>query len=142
MTQIIDFSKLFNLSYLTENPPVGTKFAIFLLVFFALAVIAGIVLSIIAEKKSFPKFYKKFLLRVSDFFIYVPIISIFLVLARMWGISGASKRIDLIVILTIWLIWFIYLVYYRLVILSKLWRIYYDRKRDERYLSNGRRKSS
>jgi len=136
---IVDFSKLTDISFLTENPTTPMKSAIFFLVFFTLSIIVAIVLSILAEKKNCPKFYKKYLLRFSDFFLYIPIVGIILVLTRIGGISGLDKRINLLILLALWLIWFIFMVYYRLFIVSALWAKYYTRQKQEGYLKNGKK---
>ena len=135
---IVDFAKLTDIKFLTENPTSPMKSAIFLLVVFVLAIIGSIILSIIAEKRSYPKFYKKYILRWSDSLLYIPIVAIIFVLSRVGGISGLDKRMNLLILLAIWLIWIIFMVYYRMFVVSKLWAKYETHRRQEGYLKNGK----
>ncbi len=136
--QIADFKNIFNLAYLNTTPTEPMKSAIFLLAFFAACLIFGVIYSVIVEKKTNPRFIKKFQRRIADFFIYIPVAMILLVLARIGLVATISKPIVLILAAAIWLIWLIFLIYYRLFVVSKLWKKYNIHRRQEGYLKNGK----
>jgi Na+/glutamate symporter len=135
--QIADFKNIFDLTYLNTNPTQPMKSAFFLLIFFVLCLIFGVVYSVIVEKRTNPRFIKKFQRRVADFFIYIPVASILLVLAHMGLIPTISKPIVLVLTMIIWLIWLLFLIYYRLFVVSKLWKKYKHHRRQEGYLKHG-----
>ena len=118
---------------MNESTPTQLRYALLLAVLIALITIAGIVLQIIADRRPYPKFYKKYLKRIGDFLIYIPIALIFFEAARLLGLEALSRRIIIVAIVIIWLIWFIYLIYYRLVYVKRLWGEYHALKRKEKY---------
>lgn len=128
----------FSLEYLNTNPTQPMKSAIFLLAFFIACLLFGMIYSVIVEKKTNPRFIKKFQRRIADFFIYIPIVMILLVLAHMGLVATISKPIVIMLAAAIWLIWLIFLIYYRLFVVSKLWKKYNTHRRQEGYLKNGK----
>lgn len=95
---------------------------------FAAIVIAGLIMQIIVEKRKYPKFYKRYLKRIGDWLIYMPLLIVFLLLARLFDIGGVDSRIYLAAALAIWLIWFLYLLYYRIVVVRRFWKLYREYK--------------
>jgi len=139
--KIFDFSKLFDWVYLTESPAANLRCGAVYLAILAVFIIGGLVIQIISARKKYPKFYKKFLKRLGDFFIYLPTLSIFFILARLSGISGLNKRVYLVSVILIWLIWFCLMIYYRLAVVSKMWLQYKTYKEEERYYQNVKAKN-
>jgi Na+/glutamate symporter len=136
--QILNYKNIFNLQYLNTNPTEPMKSAVFLLIFFCLCLIFGIIYSVIVEKRTSPRFLKKFQRMIADFFIYIPVVLILLILARIGLVVTISKPIVLLLALAIWLIWLIFLLYYRMFVVSKLWKKYNIHRRQEGYLKNGK----
>jgi len=126
--KIFDFHKFFNWSYLTKNPGSDLRYGSILISVFAAIVIAGLIMQIIVEKRKYPKFYKRYLKRIGDWLIYMPLLIVFLLLARLFDIGGVDSRIYLAAALAIWLIWFLYLLYYRIVVVRRFWKLYREYK--------------
>jgi hypothetical protein len=138
MSEIINLHKLFSWAYLTQTPSIQMRYSLIFTIILAIFLVFGGTLQIVNQRKIYPRFYKKFIKRIGDFFIYIPFILILLILARLGGVTVLSMRIYLVAILFIWLIWFFYLVYYRLVIIPAMWSKYKHRKREESYRKNGK----
>ena len=137
MSEIIDFTKLFNWDYLTQTPPLQMRHGLAFIIILAALIFFGAGLQIYNFKKTYPRFYKRFIKRLADFFLYMPFLLIMLILARLGGLSALSIRFYLVLFLAIWLIWFLFLVYYRLVIIPAMWLKYEHRKREESYVKHG-----
>lgn len=110
-------------------------------VFFALSMVASIVLHIATDKKKMPKFQKRFIRKISDFLLYIPTLFQFILLAIYAGIKSFSLPIYLFILGVIWLIWFFFLIYYRLVILREFWKLYLKQQEEEKYI-HGKGKTS
>lgn len=122
------------------TPPVKMQDSLIVIIILAAAIVFGAVLQYISVKKSYPRFYKRFLKRVGDLFLYIPFILVILILSRLGGLTALSSRLYLVVFIVIWLIWFCFLVYYRLVIIPAMWLKYEHRKREESYIKHGNKK--
>ena len=127
---------LFSWKYLTTPPSGNFRYPIPALVILLLLIGAGFALQIITEKKIAPRFLKKFRGYIANFLIYIPLVLIFLTLARISGISGMENPIWVAFTLGVWLIFFLYLIYYRLVVVKKMWIEYYKIKDEEKYTKN------
>lgn len=135
--KIFDFDKFFTWPYLTVSPSVNTRYLYVYFGFFALCVIAGIVLAIYLSRTRQPKFYKRFLYWVDSFLIYIPLALVLHLLLRLGGIEPFNNRLTGLVIVSIWLIWFLFLLYYLIVRLPKYFGLYVEEKRREKYFKNG-----
>jgi len=130
----------FNWKYLTSAPAQSFKYPIPTLTILLVCIALGFLTQFLTERKTAPKFYKKFLGSVANFLIYPPVILIFLVFAKIGGVAGVENTIWVAITLALWLIYFLYLIYYRLVVVAKLWRKYQEVKREEKYFKNGNSK--
>jgi Na+/glutamate symporter len=130
---VFDFKKFFALDYLNQSAPPRLRYALPIAIVIALISVAGIVMQVICDRRSYPKFYKRYLKRIGNFLIYIPIALILVEAARLLGLEGLNRRIVFVGLVAIWLIWLIYLIYYRLVYVNRLWGEYHALKRKEQY---------
>lgn len=134
---MINLKEIFTLEHLfspaTEPMPYGLYFFAVL----GLCLLFSIYLYFIAKKKPI-KFQKKFFKNIADALFYLPILMILYIFIRRGGLEIASQRIIFLVMAVLWLIWLGYLLYYRLAVISRLYLEYGKRKREEKYLRNGK----
>lgn len=101
---------------------------------FIVLIIASLVLYITVEKKKIPKFQKRFIRKVGDFLLYMPMLFLMIVLAVYAKVNSINLPIYVAILGVIWLIWLIFLIYYRLVIVREFWRLYFKQKKEEKYI--------
>jgi len=101
---------------------------------FIVSIIASLVLYIAVEKKKIPKFQKRFIRKIADFLLYMPILFLIIVSSVYAKINSIGLPIYVVILGVIWLIWLIFLIYYRLVIVSEFWKLYFKQKKDEKYI--------
>ena len=128
--------KLFSWKYLTTPPSGNFKYSIPTFVILLLMIGSGFALQIRTERKTTPRFQKRFLGYLAAFLIYIPLVLIFLALARIGGISGMDNPLWVAIALGLWLIFLVYLIYYRLVVVRKMWIKYYQIKNEEKYFKD------
>lgn len=134
---MIDFSKFFTYNHLFTTTTEPMKYVLYFFAVFGMALLTAIYLYFASGKKPI-KFQKTLYRRVADALFYLPILMILYLFIRRGGLEIASQRIIFVGLLFLWLIWLIYLLYYRLVIIKKLYLEYDKKKREERYLKNGK----
>jgi len=130
----VSIPQVFNWKFLTTPPTGSSKYGLVYIIILAVIIVGGLALQMITERRTYPKFYKKFLSRVGGFLIYMPTLLIFLQFIKISKINALTSPIYPVAIIAIWLIWFLYLIYYRIVIVRKFWTKYEDYKRQEKYL--------
>lgn len=97
-------------------------------------IVASIVCFIVADKKKLPKFQKRFIRKVGDFLLYIPILFSVVVLAVYAMIDSINLPIVIAILGLIWLIWLVFLIYYRIVVVREFWKLYYKQKKEEKYI--------
>lgn len=97
-------------------------------------VVASIVCFVTADKKKIPKFQKRFIRKVGDFLLYIPILFSVVVLAVYAMVNSINLPIYIAILGLIWLIWLVFLIYYRIVVISEFWKLYYKQKKEEKYI--------
>lgn len=132
-----NIKNFFSYNYLIATPSEPINYSLYIYILLALLVIGSLLLKLYLGRKVLPVFYKRFLRRISDAFLYMPIAVALFVAVRNTGIEGVSARLYLDLVLLIWLIWLGFLVYFRLVEIPVLWQEYKKKKREERYINHG-----
>jgi predicted ferric reductase len=133
--------KIFNWEFLKTPLSGPSQYGLVYIIILVIIVIFGLTFQTIIGRRTYPKFYKKFLYKIAAFLIYIPVILIFLNLIIISGINLLTNPIYSVATVAIWLIWFLYLVYYRVVIVKRYWVKYKTYKKEENYLKNGKTKS-
>lgn len=105
----------------------------FIFSFVVLAIVFSFILQYLQEKKVMPKFQRNFLIKISNWLLYIPTISLMFLLALYFDIPALSIYLYFVILGFIWLIWFLFLLYYRLVTISFLSKKYKEKKQTEKY---------
>ncbi|OQA51805.1 MAG: hypothetical protein BWY43_00813 [candidate division WS2 bacterium ADurb.Bin280] len=135
--KIFDFEKFFNWTYLTIAPSANTRHSLYYLIIFVISIIIGFGIFIYLNKVTKPRFFKKYLKNVAYFLIVPPFALIFYFASRFAQIEPFNYRVYALLIATIWLIWLIFLLYYLIVRLPKMFSMYEQSKRKEKFIKNG-----
>jgi len=111
-------------------------------VFFIVLIIISILIHIVVDKRKIPKFQKRFVRKVADFLLYIPLFYLLICLSVYAGVQSLALPLYVLLLGVIWLIWLIFLIYYRLVVIREFWKLYFNKQKEEKYLhdKNGPKK--
>lgn len=130
----INFSKLFDWeylsSYVSKKFAFANEFAIVLLVIFSASLLAYFFIT----KKKLPKFLKRHYIILANTGIFGSIYFLFLIFARVQGLSYLNLRSTFVISALFFVIWLIFLLVYRIIKISSLMDQYKVYKRKEKYL--------
>ncbi len=134
---MINFKEFFTYNHLFTPTNEPMHYVLYFFSLLGICLLISIYLYFIAKKKPI-KFQKNFYRRVADSLFYLPVLMILYLFIRRGGLQIASQRIIFLSMLVLWLIWLGFLLYYRLAVISRLYLEYSKKKREERYLKNGK----
>lgn len=134
---MINTAEFFTYEHLFTPAPEPVKYGFLLFIFFGALIMASLLLYYASPRKKV-KFLKDFYRRLADAFFYLPILMILYIFIRQGGLQVMSQRIIFIILTVSWLIWLVYLLYYRLAVVSRLYFEYNKKKKEEKYIRNGK----
>lgn len=134
--QWIDFKKIFNWSYLTDGAlSLKGPLVAFLGYIFLLVIIAGIILTIIFNRKNKKMpIYSVIVGHINNLSLWLGITGIILVLSRFEGIYILSNRLLLLLVILGMLFWIGWIIYYAVAKLPKMRSEYIKNKEKSKYL--------
>lgn len=134
---VFDFEKFFNLTYLKIAPSANIRHSLYYLIILGIAILSGLAIFIYLNKVKKPRFFKKYLKNVAYFLIVPSLAMLFYFSTRYAQIEPFNYRAYALAIVLIWLIWLIFLLYYLIVRLPKMFSLYEQSKRKEKFIKNG-----
>ena len=134
---MINLKEFFTYTHLFTPTTEPMRFVLYFFAVFGLCILIAIYLFFIAKRKRI-KFQKTFYRQVADALFYLPILMILYIFIRRGGLEIASERAIFLLLIVSWLIWLGFLLYYRLAVISRLYLEYDKKKKEEKYIRNGK----